>query len=88
MDLTWLQNKKVKMWLEIGLAVLLALFLGTVGAKLSGKNDVQSKTEAVDKAEKENQTAKKKTKKDTEAVGVKEKMVQKKRMEQKKKRKK
>lgn len=54
----WLRNKTVKMWLEIGLAVMLALCLGIAGAKISDGNGAKSKSDALTQAEVENQTAK------------------------------
>lgn len=65
MDLVWLRKKKVKMWLEIGLAVLLAVFLGTAGAKLSSKEAIQPKADAAALAEAENQSAKQAAEKKT-----------------------
>lgn len=73
MDFAWLRNKTVKMWLEIGLAVMLALCLGIAGAKLSDGDAVQPGTETAARAEAENQAAEQKSKIDTKKSEVKEK---------------
>lgn len=59
MDLAWLRKRKVKMWLEIGLAVALALCMGIAGAKLTDGSETKSKT--LKQAESENQSARQKT---------------------------
>lgn len=58
MEFGWLQNKRVKLWLEIGLAVVLAVTMGVLGASLgnggkAGSEDAQK----IKKAEAENQAA-------------------------------
>ena len=69
----WLRNKTVKMWLEIGLAVMLALFLGIAGAKLSGGDAAQSKPKTAVRTEEKNRSAKQTSKTDTKKSEVKEK---------------
>lgn len=73
MDLAWLRNKTAKMWLEIGLAVMLAVCLGIVGAKISDGDTAPSKSETAARAEAENQAAKQKSKTDTKTGGAEEK---------------
>lgn len=58
MDFTWLHKRKVKIWMEIGLAVALVICLGIFGAKISTREDVQlEKTEKLRRAEQENKSA-------------------------------
>lgn len=73
MDLAGLRNKTVQMWLEIGLAVILAVCLGVAGAKLSSGDAARSKSETAARAEAENQAAKQETRTDTETSKEKEK---------------
>lgn len=67
MEFDWLRNEKVKVWLEVGLAVLLAVTMGVLGAKIgshgaagTGKAETES-GQTIEKAEAENQAAREKT---------------------------
>lgn len=64
MDLAGLRKRKVKMWLEIGLAVALALCMGIAGAKLTGGSETRANT--LKQAESENQSARQKAEKTEE----------------------
>lgn len=55
MDFTWLRKRKMNLWMEIGLAVILAVFLGVAGARLTEREAGQK--EAVALAEAENKAA-------------------------------
>ncbi len=58
MDVTWLRKRKVKIWMEIGLAMVLAVSLGILGAKISVREEVQQeKAEELRGAEQENKSA-------------------------------
>lgn len=58
----WLHNKKVIMWMEIGLAVVLAVTMGVLGSQIGNGGNAEAKDrQQIAQAEKENQAARKKT---------------------------
>lgn len=64
MEFDWLRNEKVKVWLEIGLAVVLAVVLGILGARLSSTENEKAERnsgQTIEKAEAENQKARENT---------------------------